>query len=166
MKHHSLVVDFSNLDFEKIDTEILVDKAKELEETTIVATVRGTDIAEVRSLDLGQKDGAAAPIAEWFPFFLFLNSGCPLILGLLNLFLNTGCLFILRLLFNCISRLEINNSFWMCILIKFLYVELFWIGWDLLAGDSTLLANSWFIFRDFRLVYGVCILRSNLLLAE
>ena len=64
MKHHSLVVDFSNLDFEKIDTEILVDKPKELEETTIVATVRGIDIAEVRSLDLGQKDGAAAPIAE------------------------------------------------------------------------------------------------------
>ena len=31
MKHHSLPVDFSNLDFKKIDTEILVDKAKELE---------------------------------------------------------------------------------------------------------------------------------------
>nr|POE52350.1 hypothetical protein CFP56_65584 [Quercus suber] len=31
MKHHSLVVDFSNLDFEKIDTKILTDKAKELE---------------------------------------------------------------------------------------------------------------------------------------
>ena len=28
MKHHSLVVDFSNLDFEKIDTKILVDEAK------------------------------------------------------------------------------------------------------------------------------------------
>ena len=29
MKHHSLVVDFSYLDFEKIDTEILADEAKE-----------------------------------------------------------------------------------------------------------------------------------------
>ena len=29
MKHHSLVVDFSNLDFEKIGIEILADKAKE-----------------------------------------------------------------------------------------------------------------------------------------
>ena len=29
MKHHNLVVDFSNLDFEKIDTEILIDEAKE-----------------------------------------------------------------------------------------------------------------------------------------
>ena len=33
MKHHSLAVDFSGLDFEKIDTEILEDKAKEQEET-------------------------------------------------------------------------------------------------------------------------------------
>lgn len=32
MKHHSLAIDFSSLDFEKIDTEILEDKAKELEE--------------------------------------------------------------------------------------------------------------------------------------
>ena len=33
MKHHSLAVDFSGLDFEKIDTKILEDKAKEQEET-------------------------------------------------------------------------------------------------------------------------------------
>nr|POF01439.1 hypothetical protein CFP56_35716 [Quercus suber] len=32
MKHHSLAVDFYGLDFEKIDTEILEDEAKELEE--------------------------------------------------------------------------------------------------------------------------------------
>ena len=32
MKHHSLAIDFSSLDFEKIDIEILEDKAKELEE--------------------------------------------------------------------------------------------------------------------------------------
>nr|POF27250.1 hypothetical protein CFP56_12592 [Quercus suber] len=32
MKHHSLVVDFSSLDFEKIDIEVLEDGAKELEE--------------------------------------------------------------------------------------------------------------------------------------
>ena len=32
MKHHSLVVDFSSLDFEKIDTKILKDEAKEREE--------------------------------------------------------------------------------------------------------------------------------------
>ena len=31
MKHHSTAVDFSNLDFEKIDTEILEDKSKEPE---------------------------------------------------------------------------------------------------------------------------------------
>ena len=29
MKHHSLVVDFSNLEFEKIENEVFADKAKE-----------------------------------------------------------------------------------------------------------------------------------------
>ena len=33
MKHHSLAVDFSSLDFEKIDIKILADDAKEQEET-------------------------------------------------------------------------------------------------------------------------------------
>ena len=48
MKHHSLAIDFSNLDFEKIDIEILVDEAKELEETAaIAAAVGGMDVAEV-----------------------------------------------------------------------------------------------------------------------
>nr|POF05561.1 hypothetical protein CFP56_18074 [Quercus suber] len=39
MKHHNLVVDFSNLDFEKIDNEILIDEAKEQEETEADAAV-------------------------------------------------------------------------------------------------------------------------------
>ena len=39
MKHHSLVVDFSNLDFKKIDIEILVDEAKEQEEIEADAIV-------------------------------------------------------------------------------------------------------------------------------
>ena len=33
MKHHSLAVDFLSFNFEKIDTEILADEAKEQEET-------------------------------------------------------------------------------------------------------------------------------------
>ena len=33
MKHHSFAVDFSSLDFEKIDIKILADDAKEQEET-------------------------------------------------------------------------------------------------------------------------------------
>ena len=33
MKHHSLAVDFSSLDFKKIDIKILTDEAKEQEET-------------------------------------------------------------------------------------------------------------------------------------
>nr|POE61173.1 hypothetical protein CFP56_60162 [Quercus suber] len=64
MKHHNLVVDFFNLDFEKIDTKILADEAKELEETTTIATVGGTNIAKVGTIDPGQKDGATAPVVE------------------------------------------------------------------------------------------------------
>lgn len=64
MKHHSLAIDFSNLDFEKIDTEILANEAKELEETAVTGTVRGTNIANVGSSDPVQEDEVAAPIAE------------------------------------------------------------------------------------------------------
>ena len=51
MKHHSLAVDFSSLDFEKIDTKILEDEAKELEEAESGApekdkAVEGKDVDE------------------------------------------------------------------------------------------------------------------------
>lgn len=36
MKHHSEAMDFSNLDFETIDTEVLANEAKEQEEATAV----------------------------------------------------------------------------------------------------------------------------------
>ena len=39
MKHHSLAVDFSNLDFEKIETKILTDETKEQEETKVGVVV-------------------------------------------------------------------------------------------------------------------------------
>ena len=52
MKHNSLVVDFSNLDFEKIDIEILADEAKELEETSVATVVRGADVGEVGNSNL------------------------------------------------------------------------------------------------------------------
>ena len=45
MKHHCLAVDFSNLNFKKIDTEILDNEAKELEETDATAAVGGVDTA-------------------------------------------------------------------------------------------------------------------------
>ena len=51
MNHNSLVVDFSNLDFEKIDIEVLADKAKELEETSITDVVGGVDASEVGKSD-------------------------------------------------------------------------------------------------------------------
>ena len=49
MKHHSLAVDFSSLDFEKIDTEVLEDKAKELEEaksSAVEKAIEGKDANE------------------------------------------------------------------------------------------------------------------------
>ena len=64
MKHHSLVVDFSNLNIEKIDTKILTDKAKELEETDTAAAIGGVDVIEVRSSNLDKKDGVVTPAAE------------------------------------------------------------------------------------------------------
>ena len=58
MKHHNLAVDFSNLDFETIDIEILVDEAKGQEE---VAAIGGTDAAVTEGTDLGQGDETIAP---------------------------------------------------------------------------------------------------------
>ena len=40
MKHHSLVVDFSNLDLEVVDIEILADEANEREGETIAENTR------------------------------------------------------------------------------------------------------------------------------
>lgn len=60
MKHHNLAVEFSNLDFETIDIEILTDEAKELEEA-IVADTRGADVAVAKGADLGQRSETVAP---------------------------------------------------------------------------------------------------------
>lgn len=58
IKHHSLVVDFSNLDFDTIDIEILADEAKQKEEE---ATTGGKDVAVTEGMDLGRRDEAVAP---------------------------------------------------------------------------------------------------------
>ena len=90
MKHHSLVVDFSNLNFKKIDTEILTNEAKELEETDTAAAIGGVDVIEVRSSNLDKKDGVVTPAAEWslllffnffLPFLFLENIGYPLFWG-------------------------------------------------------------------------------------
>ena len=54
MKHHSLAVDFSNLEFEKIDIEILADKAKEQEEAKVDAMEKdpaGKEVTEGKDID-------------------------------------------------------------------------------------------------------------------
>ena len=58
MKHHSLAVEFSNFDFEKIDTEILADEAKEQEEVDVDVArgkdaVGGKDATVTGGTDLG-----------------------------------------------------------------------------------------------------------------
>ena len=60
MKHHNQAVDFSNLDFETIDMEVLVDEAREQEEATTVAS-GGEDAPDVGRADKGQGDDAIAP---------------------------------------------------------------------------------------------------------
>nr|POF20530.1 hypothetical protein CFP56_69115 [Quercus suber] len=59
MKHHSLVVDFSGLDFEKIDTKILEDKAKEIEEIESSAMEKGPAVN--KAADGKEVDESIAP---------------------------------------------------------------------------------------------------------
>ena len=54
MKHHNQEVDFSNLDFETINTEILVDEAKEQEEATTIAT-REDNAMDAKRTDQGHE---------------------------------------------------------------------------------------------------------------
>ena len=91
MKHHSLAVDFSGLDFEKIDTKILEDEAKEQEEAEPGAM-------EKDKVAKKEIDESAVP-TSWFhpPFFFLRTMGSPLYFwGFLT---NNGCLLVLRLLF-------------------------------------------------------------------
>ena len=48
MKHHNQAVDFSNLDFETIDTKILANEAREQVDTAAAATAEGEDAADAR----------------------------------------------------------------------------------------------------------------------
>ena len=61
MKHHSQDVDFSNLDFEVVDIEVLADETKEQEETTTVAATGGEDAADAGGVDPSQGDKVVAP---------------------------------------------------------------------------------------------------------
>lgn len=63
MKHHNQVMDFSNLDFEAIDTKVLAEEAKEQEETTIVA-VGGRGATDAGQANPGQGDEAIARPAQ------------------------------------------------------------------------------------------------------
>nr|POE83908.1 hypothetical protein CFP56_10548 [Quercus suber] len=54
MKHHSQVVDFANLDFEAIDTEILVGEIKEKKDGTVTQAAdvfEGDGIVVARVID-------------------------------------------------------------------------------------------------------------------
>ena len=55
VKHHSQAMDFSNLDFEAINTDVLADKAKEQEEAT-TTTIEGNGTTEGRPTNEGHVD--------------------------------------------------------------------------------------------------------------
>ena len=59
MKHHGLAVDYSGLDFEKIVTEILEDKAKEQEE--IDSSAMEKDPAVNKAADINDVDESTVP---------------------------------------------------------------------------------------------------------
>ena len=61
MKHHNQEVDFSNLDFETIDTEILVNEAKEQEEATITATREDNAMGAKRTNQGHEVEDVATP---------------------------------------------------------------------------------------------------------
>ena len=51
MEHHGQVADFSNLDFEAIDTEILANETNEKEDEPIAEAIEGDDAAIVGAID-------------------------------------------------------------------------------------------------------------------
>ena len=55
MKHHNQAVDFSKLDFETIDIEILANEAKEQEEATTTA-IREDNAKDAKWTDQGHED--------------------------------------------------------------------------------------------------------------
>nr|POE94923.1 hypothetical protein CFP56_69937 [Quercus suber] len=56
MEHHGQVADFSNLDFEAIDIEILANETKEKEDEPIVEAIEGDDAATVGAIDKTHMD--------------------------------------------------------------------------------------------------------------
>ena len=75
MKHHSLVVDFSNLDFENIETEILTDEAKEKEETEADAIVEKDSVGRTL-LEEKMLMNLLYPLHCRYTSFLFLFLFC------------------------------------------------------------------------------------------
>ena len=79
MKHHNVAVDFSNLDFEKIDTEILEDKSKEPErdESGVPEKDKATD-----GKNMDESSAALLYLSSFPSFFFYLeNNNYPFVLG-------------------------------------------------------------------------------------
>ena len=74
MTHHSLVVDFSYLNFEKIDTEILADEAKEQEETEVDAIVE-KDSTGKDTIGGKDTDESIVPLLRTYISFSFIFFG-------------------------------------------------------------------------------------------
>ena len=86
MKQHSLAVDFSCLDFEKIDTEILKDEAKEQEEIEFGAMKK--DPLRTRLLKEKMSTNLLPLLHDFFPFYYYYyylrTMDSPFVLGFFN----------------------------------------------------------------------------------
>ena len=86
MKHHSLAVDFSSLDFEKIDIEISQTRLRSKKKLKLMPWKKILLLKEKTLTNL------LFPFHSFLFFFFYLeNNGCPLVLGF-YLSTNNRCL--------------------------------------------------------------------------
>ena len=156
MKHHSQDVDFSNLDFEAVDIEILADEAKEQEETTTAAAARGEDAADAGGVDLSQGgQGCCSFCLVTFMVFFFEQWLPPcfkdfiiiIIFCLRTLVASLFWGFYLSTL-DCVFCLEIDDFFWV-FCISWAFCLLTEYPWNFSHALNLLVEFTPFILHDF-----------------
>ena len=82
MKNHNQAVDFSNLNFEAIDTKIHADEAREQEAVAATAVVDVTVVGEDTADDGRANVDKVIANPPYLNLFLFENNGCLFVLWL------------------------------------------------------------------------------------